>query len=97
MVSNHGPEMQDEYDLSHGIRGKYAARYREGENLVKLDDDVASMFPDERSVKEALRAHLRTAAAPFSGSGLPCSRILRSGDAATHVQLRSANAYPALR
>ncbi len=47
---------QNEYDFSPGIRGKYAARYREGTNLVKLDDDVASMFPDERSVNEALRA-----------------------------------------
>jgi hypothetical protein len=33
-----------------------AARYREGTNLVKLDDDVAAMFPDERSVHEALLA-----------------------------------------
>jgi hypothetical protein len=56
MASKHDPEMQDEYDFSNGIRGKYATRYREGTNLVKLDDDVASMFPDERSVNEALRA-----------------------------------------
>lgn len=56
MASNDDLDMQDEYDFSHGIRGKYAARYRQGTNLVKLDDDVASMFPDERSVNEALRA-----------------------------------------
>jgi len=56
MANNHDPEMQDEYDFSHGVRGKYAARYRDGTNLVKLDDDVASMFPDEQSVNEALRA-----------------------------------------
>ena len=56
MASNHDPEMQDEYDFSTGIRGKYAAKYREGTNLVRLDDDVASMFPDEQSVNEALRA-----------------------------------------
>ncbi|NET66450.1 MAG: hypothetical protein F6K63_19485 [Moorea sp. SIO1G6] len=46
----------DEYDFSKGIRGKYAQRYSEGSNIVKLDDDVAEMFPDEKSVNDALRA-----------------------------------------
>lgn len=50
------PEMLDEYDFSQGIRGKYAERYREGTNIIKLDDDVAQIFPDSKSVNEALRA-----------------------------------------
>ncbi|NEO96742.1 MAG: hypothetical protein F6K56_44210, partial [Moorea sp. SIO3G5] len=44
------------YDFSKGIQGKYAQRYREGSNIVKLDDDVAEMFPDQKSVNDALRA-----------------------------------------
>ena len=35
---------------------KYAERYREGTNIVKLDEDVAAMFPDAKSVNAALRA-----------------------------------------
>ncbi|NEO49400.1 hypothetical protein [Moorena bouillonii] len=49
-------DLLDQYDFSKGIRGKYAQRYRESSNIVKLDDDVAEMFPDEKSVNDALRA-----------------------------------------
>ncbi|AOY79771.1 hypothetical protein BJP36_07380 [Moorena producens JHB] len=49
-------DLLDEYDFSKGIQGKYAQRYREGSNIVKLDNDVAEMFPDEKSVNDALRA-----------------------------------------
>jgi hypothetical protein len=52
-------ELRPEYDLSEllegGERGKYADRYRQGTNLVLLAPDVAALFPDERSVNEALR------------------------------------------
>jgi hypothetical protein len=50
------PEMLAEYDFSGGVRGKYAARYAEGTNVVLLEPDVAEHFPDSRSVNEALRA-----------------------------------------
>lgn len=50
------PEMRAEYDFSGGVRGKYAARFSEGTNLVLLEPDVAARFPDSRSVNEALRA-----------------------------------------
>ena len=56
MTNQHDPDMLDEYDFSKGIRGKYAQRYSEGSNIVKLDDDVAEIFPDEKSVNDALRA-----------------------------------------
>lgn len=49
-------EMRDYYDFSGGLRGKYAARYAEGVNIVHLDPDVAAVFPDDASVNEALRA-----------------------------------------
>ncbi|MCA9443357.1 MAG: hypothetical protein H6751_16905 [Candidatus Omnitrophica bacterium] len=52
----HDPEMLDEYDFTGGVRGKYAERFREGTNLIKLDEDVARVFPDSKSVNEALRA-----------------------------------------
>lgn len=49
-------EMRDHYDFSGGVRGKYAARYAEGVNVVRLDPDVAAVFPDDAAVNEALRA-----------------------------------------
>ena len=54
--NQHDPDMLDEYDFSKGTRGKYAERYHAGTNLVRLDDDVAEMFPDAKSVNDALRA-----------------------------------------
>src|SRR5277367_154011 len=50
--------LRKEYDLSKlkgGVRGKYAARYRAGTNLVLLSPDVAKYFPDEQAVNAALR------------------------------------------
>jgi hypothetical protein len=44
-----------EYDFSHGVRGKYAQRYAEGTNLVRIDPDVAGEFPTARAVNDALR------------------------------------------
>ena len=49
-------ELREEYDFSQGVRGKYAARYSEGTNLVILDPDVAEAFPDSKAVNNALRA-----------------------------------------
>lgn len=46
-------------DFSGGIRGKYAARFAEGTNLVALSPDVAEIFPDSKSVNEALRTLAR--------------------------------------
>ncbi|HEX8210596.1 MAG TPA: hypothetical protein VF584_10505 [Longimicrobium sp.] len=50
-----GNEILPEYSLQGGVRGKYAARYAEGTNVVLLDRDVAEMFPDTESVNQALR------------------------------------------
>jgi len=63
-------ELRPEYDLSEllkgGVRGKYADRYREGTNLVLLAPDVAAVFPDERSVNEALRLVMQLARIPLA-------------------------------
>jgi hypothetical protein len=48
-------EMRPHYDFSKGVRGRYAARYREGTNVVLLDPDVAAMFNTSEAVNEALR------------------------------------------
>lgn len=48
-------EILPEYSLRGGVRGKYAARYAEGTNVVLLDPDVAEIFPDSESVNQALR------------------------------------------
>jgi hypothetical protein len=61
-VSEAGPdEILPEYDFSRGRRNKYAARYRQGTNVVLLDPDVAELFPDSASVNAALRALARIA------------------------------------
>jgi hypothetical protein len=50
------PDMRAEYDFRGGVLGKYAARYAEGSNVVVLEPDVAELFPDSRTVNDALRA-----------------------------------------
>ena len=52
-------ELRPEYDmkslLKGGVRGKYAARYRAGTNLVLLEPEVAKAFPNDKAVNEALK------------------------------------------
>jgi len=55
-------EMRPEYDFSGGVRGKYADKYREGTNVVLLDTELAAIFPDSKSVNDALRALVAIAA-----------------------------------
>jgi hypothetical protein len=49
------PDTLDEYDFDGGVRGKYAAAYHQGSNVVVLDPDVAEVFTDAASVNAALR------------------------------------------
>ena len=42
-------------DFSKGVRGKYAKRFAEGTNLVRLEPDVAKAFPTSEAVNKALR------------------------------------------
>jgi hypothetical protein len=52
-------ELRPEYDLKSllkdGVRGKYAARYKEGTNLVLLEPEIAKAFPNEKAVNDALK------------------------------------------
>jgi hypothetical protein len=52
-------DLRPEYDmkslLKGGVRGKYAAHYRAGTNLVLLEPEVAKAFPDGKTVNEALK------------------------------------------
>ena len=50
------PDMLEEYDFSKGVLGKYAKRYEEGANVVVIEPDVATVFPDHDSVNQALRS-----------------------------------------
>ena len=47
---NQNDDMRPEYDLSGGIRGRFFKEYQQGNNVVLLDSDVASVFPDSRSL-----------------------------------------------
>jgi hypothetical protein len=58
-AANRGDDMRKEYDLSKldgGVRGKYYRRATAGTNLVLIEPDLASMFPDSEAVNRALRA-----------------------------------------
>jgi hypothetical protein len=51
-------ELRPEYDLAQlkgGVRGKYHRRATAGTNLVLIEPDLASIFPDAEAVNRALR------------------------------------------
>ena len=57
-------ELRPEYDLSQlkgGVRGKYYREATAGTNLVLIDPELASVFPDTESVNRALRLLADTA------------------------------------
>lgn len=57
-------EMRAEYvreDFGKMVRGKFAARYARGANLVLLDEKVAQAFPTAKAVNEALLGLLELA------------------------------------
>ena len=59
-------ELRKEYDLASlrgGVRGKYHRRAVSGTNLVLIDVDLSSTFPDSESVNRALRLLVETARA----------------------------------
>ena len=73
--------MRAEYDFSSmrgGVRGKYVKRLRSGSNLVLLEPDVASAFPSDEAVNEALRAALKVAKVVRRSTRLPNNRVQRT-------------------
>jgi hypothetical protein len=63
-------DLRSEYDLrkllKDGVQGKYADRFREGTNIVLLDQDVAKAFPSDKAVNEALRLVIQLRKLPRS-------------------------------
>lgn len=63
--SSRRDELRPEYkrsDFPKGfVRGKYASRFAEGSNIVRLDPEIADAFPTSEAVNEALGAVLRAA------------------------------------
>lgn len=62
--TGNGDEMRSEYtrkDLGKGVRGKYYEAYQEARNLVLLRPEVASVFPTEEAVNEALLSFIKVA------------------------------------
>ena len=53
------PAIRPEYDFRGGTRGKYAAAYAAGTNLVLLAPDVADHFRTAAAVNKALREYLK--------------------------------------
>lgn len=76
-------ELRPEYDLAKlkgGVRGKYYERARAGTNLVLIEPDLATVFPDTDSVNRALRLLADTAKAAANRTRRPPNiRIKRTG------------------
>jgi len=49
-------EMLTEYEFGGGARGKHSRSSIPGPRMVILEPDVAEVFPDSKSVNDALRA-----------------------------------------
>lgn len=63
-------ELRPEYDetmLRGGVRGKYFERYQAGNNLIRLEPDVAAVFRSEQAVNAALRLLIQIASASVEG------------------------------
>jgi hypothetical protein len=59
-------DLRPEYDLKSlkaGVRGKYHRQTTAGSNVVLIDADLVSLFPDSASVNRALRLLADTARA----------------------------------
>ena len=58
-------DLRPEYDLSRlkgGVRGKYYRQATAGTNLVLIEPELTTLFPDTESVNRALRLLADTAA-----------------------------------
>ncbi len=72
-------ELREEYELGKllktGVQGKYADRFREGTNMVLLEEDVAQEFPTDQAVNEALRLVIQLKKLPKSVSKTKTRRL----------------------
>ena len=69
-------DLRSEYkrsDFGEMVKGKYAQRLRMGSNIVLLEPEIASAFPTDQAVNEALRMVMKMAELPIRP---PSSEIL---------------------
>lgn len=66
-------------DLGKGVRGKYFKAYQKGSNLALLSSDVATAFPDDNAVNDALRSLLKIAQKSLHLTGRPIRRLAAHG------------------
>ena len=78
-------ELRPEYDLSKlkgGVRGKYYRQATAGTNLVLIEPELTTLFPDTESVNRALRLLADSAASATEKtnrrSKAPSKRLKRS-------------------
>ena len=77
-------ELRPEYDLSQlkgGVRGKYYRQATAGTNLVLIEPELTTVFPDSESVNRALRLLADTAASATGKTRhrrAPSKRLKRS-------------------
>jgi hypothetical protein len=67
----HADDMRKQYDLSKlpgGVRGKYYRRATAGTNLVLIEPDLSTVFPDSEAVNRALRVLAEAAAQTVGAS-----------------------------
>jgi hypothetical protein len=93
-----GDDLRPEYDfatMKGGVRGKYVARLRKGNNLVLLEPEVAAAFPSADAVNEALRGVLNTTRAVHGKGGLPNKALQPTSRGARRAKVgRRAGAAP---
>ena len=58
-MNQNDDSLSDECDFSRGVRGKYAGRVNVGTVRVVIDAELATEFPTDRAVNDALRELLR--------------------------------------
>lgn len=62
-MSDDKDTLRDEYPeelIKSGVRGKYTKAYREGTNVVLIDQDLHKLFPTSEAVNRALREYVST-------------------------------------
>lgn len=70
-------ELRQEYkrsDFGTLVRGKYAQRVAEASNVVVLEPQLASAFPNDRAVNKALRGVLRARRSAARATARPTRR-----------------------
>ncbi|MBC7945447.1 MAG: hypothetical protein H7X91_09360 [Burkholderiales bacterium] len=67
-------EMRSDYDFSGGVRGKYFHHFMQSSNVVILEPDVATAFPNAEAVNDALRGLMRLAQRSAGLTGRPTGR-----------------------